>query len=565
MDIHRFAYRNRWVSISAPSAQHLETCYRFRMSTLRSRAFVFVWLILMSLHAHGRSPINVAARAPLWGDLAAGPYSVGFRSIFRFDASRTWRETRDYAGNFVADPHGRPVQLNVWYPAMAEADLKPMTFRNYVDQTAPPELAQLNELMSARNWHSAHSAVPAEQLSAMLSIPMRASAQGRAVRQSFPLVLYVGGLNAEINSNAVLAELLASHGYVVASVSLIGATNERSAQGRSAADFEATVRDMEFALATLKESSNADVTRLAVVGHSLGAIDALIFALRNSNVKAAIGLDGTYGFRGSAQLLTDSYGYDPRRMRASVLDLRRAQGEQSADVDLTPLLSFRYAGRTLINMTNMHHSDFTSFAMIADAFQVPIRSEYVNTGWARATAARGYEHTCRIVLAFLNENVKREAGGSEEFQRTIERVQGINLRHLTADPVPPSPRECAAMGSTSSLDQIKALFEKGCRDQPMSACVDADSFNSYGYDLLGQQRGRDALLLFEIVAWAHPGSANAQDSLADGYLAIGDKHRAREAIREAIELVPTDNAISESSKAAFLAEENRRLGSIEQE
>jgi hypothetical protein len=57
-------------------------------------------------------------------------------------------------------------------------------------------------------------------------------------------------------------------------------------------------------------------------------------------------------------------------------------------------------------------------------------------------------------------------------------------------------------------------------------------------------------------------SANAQDSLADGYAAVGDRQSARKAIQRAIELAPTDPSMDAASKATFLAEENRRLDQL---
>ena len=47
----------------------------------------------------------------------------------------------------------------------------------------------------------------------------------RMRRVAFPAILYFGGLDAEIDSNVILAEYLASHGYIVASVSLLGPTD----------------------------------------------------------------------------------------------------------------------------------------------------------------------------------------------------------------------------------------------------------------------------------------------------------------------------------------------------
>jgi hypothetical protein len=130
----------------------------------------------------------------------------------------------------------------------------------------------------------------------------------------------------------------------------------------------------------------------------MGAVEAAILGLRQGNVLAIVGLDGTYGFKGSTDVLTNSCGYSPEKMRAAFLDLRRAQGEQEADLDFESVLSFRYADRSLVTVRKMHHSDFISFAMIASKFDVPIKTNYLNTGWDRGTGRRGFEDTCGIVL-----------------------------------------------------------------------------------------------------------------------------------------------------------------------
>jgi len=121
--------------------------------------------------------------------------------------------------------------------------------------------------------------------------------------------------------------------------------------------------------------------------------------MRNENVSAIIGLDGTYGFRGSSGVLTSSYGYSPEKMRSPFLDIRRAQGEQEADLDLTAVLSFRYTDRTFITLPKMHHSDFTSFAMVAHRFQVPILPIYASIKWNRETAQTGYQQSAESFLS----------------------------------------------------------------------------------------------------------------------------------------------------------------------
>ena len=74
----------------------------------------------------------MSGRSPLWGDLAPGPDRVGFRAIFRFDLSRTWKKTRNHAGQFSPDAAGRPIQINVWYPARIDGTCDLMTFGKYM-------------------------------------------------------------------------------------------------------------------------------------------------------------------------------------------------------------------------------------------------------------------------------------------------------------------------------------------------------------------------------------------------------------------------------------------------
>jgi pimeloyl-ACP methyl ester carboxylesterase len=434
-----------------------------------------------------------------------------------------------------------------------------MTLGGYIEQTAPAAVfAPLNSIMKQRSQENWESSVPAAQLLALRATPMNAWAEARQAPGRFPAVLYFGGLNADVNSNAVLAEFLASHGYLVASVSLIGPTNTQTSQSRSPSDLDASVRDMEFGLSILCLEFQADRDGLAVIGHSLGGVEAVMFAMRNGNVSAVVGLDGTYGFKGSTGVLTGSWGYDPRNMRAAFLDLRRAQGQQEADLDLAPIRSFHHADVTLVTMVGMHHSDFTSFAMAAERFGIPILPKYANTGWNRDTARRGYQRAAQIILEFVNDHVTNERR-PVSLQQMIRGINGITLAHFNAEPSVPSPEEAITLANDRGFAALKTLLVRACGEQRASGCVDAAMFNTKGYELLGRHRGDDALVLFEIAAWSHPLSANAQDSLADGYAAVGNRQSARKAIQRAIELAPGDPGMDVASKTSFLVEEKRRL------
>jgi acetyl esterase/lipase len=377
------------------------------------------------------------------------------------------------------------------------------------------------------------------------------------------VVLYFGGLNADLNANAVLAELLASHGYVVVSISLLGPSDRQTSQGRTPADIEAVVRDMEYAWSLLGDDASIDRTRVAAMGHSVGAIEAVLFGMRNGNVSAVVGLDGTYGFSGSVAALTSAYGYAPDAMRAAMLDLRRAAGEQSAELDLQALHSFRYADRRLVTLRRMHHSDFTSFAMLAEAFHTPISSRAPAGEWNRETAAKGYQDTCGLVRAFLDEHLKK---APERLAAVVVGIDGAVLTRSSAAAVPPSAFELVRLAAQKGMAATQTLVTAICgnrEDEPnVAACVEESPLNSLGYELLAQDRPEDAVAAFRIAAWAHPASANAQDSLADGCLAIHDRECGRQALARAIALAPGDPSLDAAAKAPFIASATARISAL---
>src|ERR1700681_380517 len=94
------------------------------------------------------------SQTPFWGSLSAGPYAVGFKTIYQFDHTRTWRTTREYEKPFAPDLNGRPIRISVWYPAIRNARSRQMRFADYVRPggrtDAPQEFAELNQILELR-------------------------------------------------------------------------------------------------------------------------------------------------------------------------------------------------------------------------------------------------------------------------------------------------------------------------------------------------------------------------------------------------------------------------------
>lgn len=505
------------------------------------------------------APVEARPAPALWGDLQSGPYAVGFKAVFVHDRSRSWRVTRTYDGRFTPDRQGKPVQIDIWYPARnSAAKTKAMTFGDYIAPAAPADFVALHDLMTQRSRSEATGAVSAAQLPQLLAQSMMASLNARPAAGRFPVVFYFGGLNAAIDSNSVLAEYLASHGYVFVAVSLVGVSDQQPFQSVSPDGLESSVRDMEYAASQMGRYAPVDMTRTAVMGHSIGGVEALVFAARQGNISAVIGLDGTYGFRGSTAILDGAYGYGPLKVRAAVLDLRRAAGQQGADLDLTAIDRLRYADRHLITLNHIHHSDFTSFAMVGQIYNTATDPSYAATGWNRDTGAAGFKLAAGIVGSFLDAHI---SGVTTGWTATTNNLPNA-VRHIAPAAVPPTPAEMADYAVSHSLDDAKALILKACDKVSLAMCIDAGDYNSLGYSLLGQGRPKVALIIFQLAAWAYPAAANPQDSLTDAYLAVGDVAGAKKALQQAIELAARDSAIADADRAGFIANEEARLKSL---
>ena len=72
--------------------------------------------------------------------------------------------------------------------------------------------------------------------------------------------------------------------------------------------------------------------------------------------------------------------------------------------------------------------------------------------------------------------------------------------------------------------------------------------NLAAYERLQAKQTKDAVELFQVNTEAYPNSANAYDSLGDGYLADGQKEKAIQASQKALELLPADKSIPEPFK-----------------
>jgi dienelactone hydrolase len=126
---------------------------------------------------------------------------------------------------------------------------------------------------------------------------------------------------------------------------------------------------------------------------------------------------------------------------------------------------------------------------------------------------------------------------------------------LTA-PVPPAASKptpveefWTLLTSPGGLDRAFQLYDVERRRNPNRVLFPESEMNAYGYERLQKGHPDEAIAIFRMNVDAYPRSANTYDSLADAYLAAGNRQEALAAAEQALKRLKDDKTIPEDFRA----------------
>jgi dienelactone hydrolase len=310
-------------------------------------------VLLALLCALATAPASAAA--PPAGKPGA---SVGFRVLERTDASRA-------SPTF---PQGRPLQIAIWYPAASSTS--PLTYRDYLLLStreltfAPAEPAMEREAIAEFSSPLFSAGVKPDEIESFLSTKMRASRDAAPLPGRFPLVLLAQGNGQSAHDQAFLAETLAAHGYVVATVPS-QARIDGIMKGEQDIPAHATQQaaDLAFALRALRAEPQVRAARkYGLVAHSFGARSALLLAMKDSDAAALVSLDGGIGDKVGKGQLEHTKGFNPAKATLPLLHLYEVE-DRFMVPDHELIRSLGRANRWLVKVDGMRHVHFTSLGI----------------------------------------------------------------------------------------------------------------------------------------------------------------------------------------------------------
>jgi tetratricopeptide (TPR) repeat protein len=189
------------------------------------------------------------------------------------------------------------------------------------------------------------------------------------------------------------------------------------------------------------------------------------------------------------------------------------------------------------------------------------RLSAVMRGFTRALGVRcSYCHVGEEGQPLSTFDFASDDNPKKDIARTMYRMLGvINDTLATIEPSGPAPvnmwchtchqgrprpttldEELAEVHAEEGIDATIAAYRQLRERFYGRGALDfgEGTLNSFAYVLLGESRAEDAVEIFQLNVEQYPESANAWDSLGEGYLAAGDRARAEEAYAKSLELDP---------------------------
>ena len=525
-------------------------------------ALVFTFILILPLSSYTQS-------FPQWGDLRPGPYTVGYRTIRLVDVARVYA---------VKDGHRvpRPIQIYLWYPAATTAQTR-MEFGDYFndvgyDQSGykDPEVLKnyiLNEFKAGPLFPSYNQALTPEQYKNVMGTLTACVRDADPIGEKFPLVLHFPG---SVNQS-VLIEFLVSHGYVVASMPLIGTSP--AAYGRGdlhKASSLIQIEDLQLAFRELSKERFIDNSRSAMIG--MFAQRGLEWQMKDQIFSSIACLDCDL----ELEALKSSPHYDPKKMTIPFLQLLNTEHNQLPSV----ADSLFYMRRYKIEYKDLPHADFYPFKRIAKP--------------ENSTADKNYDYIARLTLRFLNATLKNDAESEKELHSNLNTQPSIaTITVREALPPVPTEDEFLTWLRDGQIEKAKAAYKIHGRTlarrdpfffsivflardraphawETLKMFVDAYPghprvlryLNIYGYYFLNQGYNlNEAKIAFQAMLKDYPQSPYAHDAWADYLMEVGKVQEASARSEKVISLT-TSAQLQQNEKDGLTKSAQQRLEMI---
>jgi len=466
--------------------------------------------------------------------LKRGPHKVGFMAGVHYDLGRPplGRQYNRYR-------EGRAVHISVWYPAQVKANHPRMMFSGYVDELS--RMINPREVTKATRQEAIHlmnkdlsgaggdSIVMLQHLADMLNADTHAYKNAAYQEGEYPIVIYPESPVL----NSVLAEYLASYGYIVVSVA-DNRSFSLSDRSSTVSGMEMMIQDCQFALSVIKKEFGTGRQPLAVMGTGMYATVGLGWMMRDPTIEAMINLDGGIMNPDEFEALQHSPFFDLKGASRPMLVMY-----SSPEYDHPSLINkYCYADRFIVKLSHMQMNYFRNYGIWAR--QMP-----GILGPAADEAAPDFKWIAQYSLYFLDWQLKQGYHGRSFFESPPP-VDNVEYSVINSLDVPPTAQELIVLrnqkGFNAMLTELKTFQQWNPSD------IALQTYESIGEQLLKEEAYEDGRRWAEVFMECYPDAVAAQLLTARCYQEEGKSAEAAEMYLTALSSLQGDKYLLPGEK-----------------
>jgi dienelactone hydrolase len=467
-------------------------------------------------------------------DLKNGKYNVGFQHYTTSDSTRTYSRVFDYTNSKVA----RPISISIWYPSEQNLDnAEPLQVLDYFEILKEQEEWEHLPNEQLLNWFYYPNTLEnqkhlKEKTTAYLDLEF--------VKRKFPVIIYAPSHQASSIENFALCEYLASHGFIVISSPSRG-TENRWFSNNNAKEMETQARDVEFLMKEAGKLPITDYDKIAIMGFSFGGLSNIVVQNRNDNVKAIVSLDGTERYQ--YELLNQSPFFKAQNVSVPYIHMAQKDipeivlKEDNIDAALNTefelfdnLVNSNAFRLKFHNLTHSHYSTLGVLFEHRDPRQDKSDSEIMES----------YKLVAKYTLNFLEATLNKQKSAAQFIERSPSENgianELISTKFKQIEKKGFTFQDFNDLASSKNYENLFDIYTSILKSHP-SFKIPEGHLNTLGLQLVfNPTKSLQGINVFLLATKLYPNSANLYDSLAEGYLFMGENEKAIDSFEKSLEL-----------------------------
>ncbi len=285
---------------------------------------------------------------------------------------------------------------------------------------------------------------------------------------------------------------------------------------------------------------------VGTIGFSFGGLSNILTQMRTSIFKANLSLDGTIRYR--PELLKSTAFYDIKKITVPFMHLAQKEIPQivmqqenipnKLNTDFEFYDALTHCDAYKIRLHDMSHSYFSTLGVLfekrdlrQDKSDQKIMASYKLVATYSLQFMNAYLKNDPIALQFI-KNTPQKNSTSASLISKESKTAIVKKRYDFYDFIYQAQQQ--------NYQNIKAFYTKSKKTHPMLELPEG-KLNILGLQLIfNPKSAQEGISIFELALTLYPTSANLYDSLAEGYLYLGNIKKAVSHFKKSLSLNPNN-------------------------